>query len=98
MTAAHVLAEMRRAGVVLIADGDKLRLRAPAAVLTPELRELARTHKTELLGVLSGPVGATAAPVHTAPCSVCGRFRFNAPTVCFWCRQQASFRDVGGAA
>ncbi|QBS37116.1 hypothetical protein E1B22_03775 [Thermaerobacter sp. FW80] len=52
MTAAALLTELRRRGVEVWADGDRLCYRAPRGALTPELREAVRAHKGELLAVL----------------------------------------------
>ena len=52
MTATELLADLDRRGVRLEARGDRLRY-APRSALTPELVERLRSHKTELLAVLS---------------------------------------------
>ena len=52
MTPLHMLADLRRRGVVLIAQGDRLHVDAPAGVLTPEMRDALAAHKYELLGLL----------------------------------------------
>lgn len=52
MTPAALLARLRALGVDLRADGDALRYRAPAGVLTPELRQELIEHKEELLELL----------------------------------------------
>ena len=55
MTAAELLAELRRRGVKLTVNGDRLRYEAPRGALTPELLEAMRQHKPELLRLLSRP-------------------------------------------
>ncbi len=54
MTARKLLADLRRAGVVLSANGDRLAFDAPAGVVTPQLREWIKARKGELLAVLNG--------------------------------------------
>lgn len=51
MRAEELLAEIEALGVVVSAEHDHLRLR-PKSRLTPELIELLRAHKTELLGLV----------------------------------------------
>ena len=45
---------LRRAGVLLSADGQRLAFDAPAGALTPELRGLMKACKPELLAVVRG--------------------------------------------
>lgn len=52
MTANHLLALTREAGIVLEAQGERLMVDAPRGVLTPELRAELANHKPELLAVL----------------------------------------------
>jgi hypothetical protein len=52
MTLADVLAFARDTGIVLTADGDRLRVDAPAGAMTPELRGALVQHKPALLVVL----------------------------------------------
>jgi hypothetical protein len=52
MTPAALLAECRRHGVVLTAEGDRLVYRAPRRLLTPELRAALVEHKAGLLALL----------------------------------------------
>jgi hypothetical protein len=75
---AAVLRQLHDAGVEVVFEApDQIRLRGP---LTPELVELARDAKPELLALAQYRV-------MVVPCSCCGRFFFAEPaTVCFWCR------------
>lgn len=83
MTATELLRSLYRQGANVRVDGEALRVRAPAGVITEAIREEITALKPELLKVLS-----------TYPCSSCGRFAFSRPnTVCYWCLQ-----DPGGRA
>ncbi len=55
MTAALLLAELRRRGVELILEGPTLRYRAPKGLLTSELLGAIREHKPALLAALTHP-------------------------------------------
>ena len=46
------LAELRRAGITLRANGDRLTVEAPVGLVTPRLREELARRKTELLSTL----------------------------------------------
>lgn len=82
MTAAALLAELRRRGVELWAEGDRLGYRAPRGALTPELREAVAARKGELLELLRGgparpapaqePGAAQGGPEPQAPLEVEG--------------------------
>ena len=52
MTAAEVLTETRRRGILLSARGDRLRYDAPVGVMKAELRAALVEHKAELLALL----------------------------------------------
>jgi hypothetical protein len=58
--AAALLDELKRQGVSLWADGERIRFRAPRGVVTPELREQLAQHRDQLLARLRLPpaVGA----------------------------------------
>lgn len=56
MTAALLLDKLRRQGLTLTADGEKLRLRGPCALLTPSLLDAVRPFKPELLALLAPPL------------------------------------------
>lgn len=49
LTAVALVHEASRRGVDLTADGDRLRVEAPAGVMTPELLEALRARKVEIL-------------------------------------------------
>src|SRR6266516_22444 len=53
-TAVHLLADPRRAGVILSANEDRLRFDAPAGVMTPGVLAMLKARKMELLAVLRG--------------------------------------------
>lgn len=52
MTTAELLDELRRRDVQLRVDGERLRVNAPAGTMTPDLQELVRARKTELMEFL----------------------------------------------
>lgn len=52
MTPQALLDELKQLNVKVSLNGDRLRLEAPAGVLTPDLREKIRQHKTELAALL----------------------------------------------
>lgn len=52
MTPLDLLAELERRNVKLTLAGNKLRLEAPAGVLTPELKETVRRQKPTLIALL----------------------------------------------
>ncbi len=52
MTPLDLLAELERRNVKLTLAGDKLRLDAPAGVLTPELKDAVRRQKPALIALL----------------------------------------------
>ncbi|WP_437947962.1 amino acid adenylation domain-containing protein [Sorangium sp. So ce296] len=62
MDASELLAVLARRGVELSTDGDQLRLRAPAGVITPALRDLVARHKPELLALQRARRSARAIP------------------------------------
>lgn len=75
MTAADVLADLRRQGFVLMAVEQRLRVE-PKARLTPELRSLLTTHKTELVRLVAANQGDRAPMIEpvqdegtTSPCA-----------------------------
>lgn len=49
MNVAEMIYELRQAGVIIEARGDRLHIEAPKGLLTPERREVLRAHKAELL-------------------------------------------------
>ena len=48
-----LVADFRRRGVELTAEGDRLHYRAPRGVLSPELIDSLRSHKRQLLAELT---------------------------------------------
>jgi len=54
LSALSLLAKARDRGIELVADGGRLRYRAPWGVLTPDLRAALAARKGELLAVLGG--------------------------------------------
>jgi amino acid adenylation domain-containing protein len=67
-TPADLVSYLEAEGVVLTADGDRLRCSAPRGTLTPELREQIARHKSALLALLQGRArGDDALVVRPAP-------------------------------
>ena len=60
-TAAKLLTDLRRAGVVLSVNGDRLAFDAPAGAMTPAVVATLKARKPELLAVLSGDYLSAAA-------------------------------------
>jgi hypothetical protein len=56
MTAALLLAELRRRGAILQAVSDRLRVDAPIGVVTAADRAALAEHKAELLAMLAGSI------------------------------------------
>ena len=54
MTPIDLLAELGQRNVKVFLAGDKLRLEAPAEVLTPDMKEALVKHKPALMSLLSG--------------------------------------------
>lgn len=52
MTATQILDDLRGRAVALTSNGDRLKVDAPAGVLTDEDRQAIRDHKAELLALL----------------------------------------------
>ncbi len=72
MTAAEVLAETRRRGILLSVRGDRLRYDAPVGVMQAELRAALVEHKAELLTLLGsdphrGPEATERNPARLYP-------------------------------
>jgi len=65
MNANLLLDKLKRRGIALAANGDRLTIEAPKGALTDELRQALMDHKPELLGLLSGE------PRPTRPCFSC---------------------------
>jgi hypothetical protein len=75
MTTAHLLAELRRRGVVLFLEGGTVRYRAPAGALDQDLKQALAERKAEVVAVLAGEAaGDGRPPVGPAPrCAMCTR-------------------------
>lgn len=75
MKSLDLIKDLSRVGATINLDGENLRVRAPKGVLTEARRDMLRSHKPELVRILS-----------TYPCVSCGRFSFPEPsTLCYWC-------------
>lgn len=79
--AAELLRELRDAGALVVAKGDRLRINAPIGVLRPEIEEQLRERKLDIIALLSH---------ETHLCSRCHRFAFHEPRTCYWCRRAAA--------
>lgn len=55
MTPRNIIEEFDRRGMALAANGDRLLVGGPKGGLTDELRDVLRSHKTELLALLAEP-------------------------------------------
>ena len=77
MRAADVLRLAGERGIRLQPDGDRLRYHTPPGALTDDLLADFKRCKPELIALLED--------TRSHPCSLCGRFAFSAPTVCYWC-------------
>lgn len=84
MTVQAILTQVQRSGIVLTVSGDKLRLRAPAGALTPELKSALAANKPDVIAVvwrLDGMQGnAGRVPIPCAVLSATG-----GPGRCFSC-------------
>ena len=84
MTAAELITTATRQGIKLTAEGNTLRVAAPAGTMTPELREALRRRKQELLLVLERLAGMRATVGHVPmPCAVAAAV--GGPGRCFSC-------------
>lgn len=86
MTAPDLLARCRAAGLLVTAEGGRLRL-AGGQAARAELVPLLAAHRSEVLAYLSAPV--------THGCTVCGWHAFPTPMVCYWCRRRGDGRPLG---
>ena len=103
MTAAEILEDLRRRGVTLVAEGDRLRFH-PKTAVPPETRDLLARHKPELLALVRGnrpgyspwpdrlpALGPRRVGPFTA-CALCERgtwARFGDTPLCLPCAQEA---------
>jgi hypothetical protein len=62
MTAAALIEEVYRRGIVLTPRGDRLGFRGPVGALTPELKAALKQFKPEVLGLLAAGTTPAAAP------------------------------------
>ena len=62
MTALGLLEDLTRRGIVLTAEADKLRYKAPKGTITPALRGLIEQHRAALLQALADSSGASSGP------------------------------------
>ena len=62
MTAIDLLRQLRDRNVTLSVDGDELAVAAPKGALSSELHAKLIEHKSELIGLLGGSGGDSAAP------------------------------------
>jgi TubC N-terminal docking domain len=63
MNVSKLLENLNRQNIQLWADGDKLNVRSPKGVLTPELRDELNAHKTEIITFLHEEETTVAAPI-----------------------------------
>ena len=66
MTTQGLLEDLTRRGVVLTAEADKLRYKAPKGTITPALRGLIEQHRAALLQALADLPGASSGPADGA--------------------------------
>ena len=62
MTTLGLLEDLTRRGIVLTAEADKLRYKAPKGTITPALRGLIEQHRAALLQALADLPGASSGP------------------------------------
>jgi|GEM_PF-2221049 len=62
MTILDLLAYLDRRGVILTADGDRLRIEAPAGAVTPAMRAALAERKGEILAALAEAAQPKPAP------------------------------------
>ena len=104
MSAGDVLAELVAAGVVLSADGDRLRYRAPAGTMTADRLGRLRASKADVLRLVADPealrVAVAAAlfdaepdpdvlPVEPVRCFACRTALDSGRSVCSTCHPPA---------
>lgn len=95
MTLQELIAETSKAGIVLVPMGDRLRVKAPAGALTPELRAELTANKPALLDVLLRLDGMRANERHVpVPCVV--REAVGGPGACFSCGEPLDYLHAYG--
>ncbi|MBL8796321.1 MAG: hypothetical protein JNM56_20645 [Planctomycetia bacterium] len=67
MSAADLLHELRQRGVILAADGERLRYGAAPGVLTPELRQALVDQKADIIALLQAEQAVLNERTATAP-------------------------------
>ena len=93
MTAHQLLATLTASGATVEAVEDRLRIDAPSATLTPELRSALVEQKSALLSLLTEPTRVKA--LHLL-CVGCGSYFMHEPsTFCYWCRAKRDRRPAG---
>ncbi|MEO6463483.1 MAG: condensation domain-containing protein, partial [Candidatus Eisenbacteria bacterium] len=90
MTANALLEELRRRGVRLSANGDRLRVSAPPGALDPRLRDLLAARKEEILATLRGATGAAGPRPQPPPLEPAPRDR---PLVLSFAQERLWFLD-----
>lgn len=75
MTVGRLLCRLHYLGVQLAADGEELRLRAPAGVLTAEALECVREHKADVLAAIHSGLWDTIVAFDLGPCPTLRRPR-----------------------
>ena len=87
--AAELLQEARRRGIILEADGESIRYRAPRGSLTADLHEAMRARKAELLQALTVParVRGTDRIIPRAVSEVCWHCRGAKVCTCISCAE-----------
>lgn len=58
-----LLTQLRQERITLALDGDRLKVRAPAGTLTPDLRQQLACHKTELIALLGAAQSTVGAEI-----------------------------------
>ena len=53
MTAEQVLAYVNQKGIILTADGDRIKYKAPTGVMTTDIVKIIREHKPGIIGILT---------------------------------------------
>ena len=98
MTAEQILADAHHAGIVLEADGDKIRYQAPTGVMTPEWIERIRQHKPRLMDLLMATQHSNGrADIVPGDCEACpagGYWDWKGPGL--WCFHYAYYLGKSG--
>lgn len=82
--AEQLLADLRAAGVEVVATGAGLRIRAKRGVMTLKLQRRVKEVRAEIIQLARA----------SHPCAECARFAFPTSTViCFWCRRRMKLQS-----